>query len=119
MKEGNSDRHRLVNEAKANALYLSVYVPIAMAVLAVLGLGLPYVMLGLTPSTVLRGAQIVVWGVYIIVCLLPATVLASVVWLRMVRKSLSRSQAEKIMMPMGSDPMGRWLIARHIPGSDG
>jgi len=105
----------MLAEAKANALYLTVYLPVALSVLAVLGAGLPYVVFGVTPVQELRGAQIMVWGAYILVCLCIATTLASVIWLRMVSRIVNRRQAEKIMMPMGSDPIGRWLISRYIP----
>jgi hypothetical protein len=114
MRERAPDRDGSVAEAKANTLYIFVYLPVALFVFAALGAGLPYLMFGVLPSAELRGAQIIVWGAYILLCLLVAITIASVVWLRTVRGTISSGQAEKIMMPMGSDPIGRWLVARYL-----
>jgi hypothetical protein len=114
MRESLPGRDALVAEAKANALYLFVYLPVALSVFAALGAGLPYLLFGVLPSAALRGAQIIAWGAYILLCLLVAMTIASIVWLRTVRGTISANQAEKIMMPMGSDPIGRWLVARHL-----
>jgi hypothetical protein len=118
MKETTPTRDGLVAEAKANALYLFVYLPVALCVFAALGAGLPYLLFGVVPSAELHGVQIVAWGGYILVCLALAMTVASVVWLRVVRGTISRSQAERIMMPMGSDPIGRWLIERYLRSAD-
>jgi hypothetical protein len=114
MRKSGSEPDELVAEAKANALYLFVYLPVALSVFAALGAGLPYLLFGVLPSTELQGAQLIAWGAYILACLLVAMTVASVVWLRSVSGTISRSQAERIMMPMGSDPIGRWLIARYL-----
>ena len=112
----SEDRSALAVEFKGNALYLSVYVPVAVGTLAFLGLGLPYLLLGIKPVGVLRGASIIAWGAYIVACVPGAVFVASVVWLRLVRDFLTREQASKIMMPFGSNPMGRWLVERNVPG---
>ena len=114
MIESAPERDGVVAEAKANALYLFVYLPVALSVFAALGAGLPYLLFGVVPSAELHGVQIIAWGAYIIVCLLVAMTIASIVWLRTVRGTIGCSQAEKIMMPMGSDPIGRWLVARYL-----
>lgn len=114
MRESVPERSGLIAEAKANALYLVVYLPIALLVFAVLGVGLPYLLFGIPSSAELHGAQVIVWGAYFLVCLCVAMTIASIVWLHTVRGTISSSQAEKIMMPMGSDPIGRWLVARYL-----
>jgi len=114
MRESGSERDELVAEARANALYLFVYLPVALSLLAALGAGLPYLLFGVLPSSELQGAQMIAWGAYILACLLVAMTVASVVWLRSVSGTINRSQAERIMMPMGSDPIGRWLVARYL-----
>ena len=116
MRESVPERDGLVAEAKANALYFFVYLPVALSVFAALGAGVPYFLFGVLPSAQLHGAQIIAWGAYILGCLLVAMTIASIVWLRTVRGTISSSQAEKIMMPMGSDPIGRWLVARFLSG---
>lgn len=114
MRESDPDRDRLVAETKANALYLFVYLPVALSVFVALGAGLPYLLFGVLPSAELRGAQIIAWGAYIFLCFLVAMTIASIIWLKTVRGTINARQAEKIMMPMGSDPIGRWLVARYL-----
>jgi hypothetical protein len=116
MKKSTPTRDDLVAEAQANALYLVVYLPVALCVFATLVVGLPYLMFGVLPSAELHGAQIIAWGAYILACLAMTKTVASVVWLRAVRGIISRSQADKIMMPMGRDPIGRWLVVRYFCG---
>jgi hypothetical protein len=107
-------------ERRAYTLYLLIYLPVFIGVLVVLGLAVPYLLFGIEPSFPIRAIE--GWKplwilLYLFACAVFALVAAAIAWLLAARRFVAYSLAERVLMPMGSDPLGRWLIRRFLPTS--
>ena len=118
MSKPSSDVKAMRTEFQAYCLYLLIYVPVVLVTTVVLGLLMPYLLFGIKPSFVMHGWDKLWVGLYILFCIAVALYVGANAWLAIVRGSVDRTLAIKVLMPFGRDPIALRVINSWLPNAE-